>query len=150
MTDRSCSNSLARQCYVSSGKQTQTPVFESHVGIENDRFTMTGSGPAQEKTSSGHKGVFVFAGALAKSVIWPLSLYVQWECGFDCAIQVENNLVDRWMANDNYCERERDTARAYTTPTLHAVCLITEPPTHMLTTCAPYTHTRCCMSTCSC
>ena len=31
-----------------------------------------------------------------------MSLYVQWECGFDCAIQTENNMVDRYMANDNF------------------------------------------------
>jgi len=31
-----------------------------------------------------------------------LSLYVQWECGFDCAIQTEHNMVDRYMANDNF------------------------------------------------
>jgi hypothetical protein len=40
--------------------------------------------------------------AAAQSVIWPLSLYVQWECGYDCAILTENNLVDRYMANDNF------------------------------------------------
>ena len=100
-------------------------------------------GTNTRKDVVGTQRRFLFAGALAKSVIWPLSLYVQWECGFDCAIQVENNLVDRWMANDNYCERERETQHApmlhYTT---HAVCLITEPPTHMLTTCAPYIHMR--------
>lgn len=26
--------------------------------------------------------------AVAKSLLWPMSLYVQWETGFDCAIQV--------------------------------------------------------------
>lgn len=40
--------------------------------------------------------------AMLKSILWPLSLYVQWESGFDCAIQIENNLVDRYMSNDNF------------------------------------------------
>jgi ABC-type uncharacterized transport system fused permease/ATPase subunit len=40
--------------------------------------------------------------ATVNSLVWPFSLYVQWETGFDCAIQVENNLVDRYMANDNF------------------------------------------------
>ena len=49
--------------------------------------------------------------AIAKSVLWPLSLYVQWESGFDCAIQIENNLVDRYMANDNFYRLSQIDAR---------------------------------------
>ena len=47
-------------------------------------------------------GITAMLCAAGKSVLWPLSLYMQWETGYDCAMKVENNLVDRYMSNNNF------------------------------------------------
>eukprot|EP01043_Picozoa_sp_COSAG02_P056223 COSAG02_NODE_6638_length_3445_cov_3.330135_2_plen_317_part_00 len=59
------------------------------------------------RTGSGRQDFFrlgftAMLCAVGKSVLWPLSLYMQWETGFDCAMKIENNLVDRYMSNNNF------------------------------------------------
>ena len=59
------------------------------------------------QTGSGRQDLFrlgftAMLCAVGKSVLWPLSLYMQWETGFDCAMKIENNLVDRYMSNNNF------------------------------------------------
>ena len=62
--------------------------------------------PCLMRTGSDRRELFQLFGkamlcCLAKSVLWPLSLYILWESGYDCALRVENNLVDRYMSNNN-------------------------------------------------
>ena len=109
----------------------------AQVALENMNFTVLGKmyGAVMHMDKALLLRLFRDAVLLAvgKSLLYPMSLYVQWETGFDCAIQVrdaphvppnvvamrirldvagdvfarapaqvENNIVDRYMANDNF------------------------------------------------
>lgn len=87
------------------------------------------------RTGSGRRdllklGFTAMLCAAGKSVLYPLSLYMQWETGFDCAMKIENNLVDRYMSNNNFYKmiqidtRIKDPEQRIAEVYLACVCLL--------------------------